>query len=344
MFRIRCLSTLVVPFLLVIPVQAAETLRVLAWPGYVSKEAIQSFEAKHKISVELTIIGNDDELWKRANLQENEKYDLLAVNTAELRRYIDARLIAPVRQSHIPNTRKQTQRFRKLETIPGIMLKGEAYAIPYTYSAMGLIYNRKLVKKPPTSMQAMWDPQYTGKVLAYNNGTHNISLTALLLGYPNPFNLNESQLAEVVNHLRKLRHHVLKFYDTPEEVVELFRAREVALIYANYGDQQIQALQKINADIGYVIPKEGALAWMDCWAILKSTRNKALAEAWINHMLSPAISGQLTREQGLANTLRDSPKPSMPDTGKLIWLRPVEDNAKRTEYWDRLMAGTPGKR
>lgn len=340
---IRYPGLFLLTILLALPVRAAETLHVLAWPGYVSKEAIRTFEAKYNAKVELTIIGNDDELWEHSNA-ENRSYDLIAVNTAELRRYIDADLVISLFPKNIPNTKRQTSRFRNLQSIPGIMYKGAPYAIPYTYSAMGLIYNRQLVQKPPSSMTAMWDPRYAGQVLAYNGSAHNFSLTALFLGYSNPFNLNNDQFGEVINRLRKLRHNVLKFYDTPEEVVELFKSRQVALIFANYGDQQIQALQKAGADIGYVIPKEGALAWMDCWAILKKTRNIKLSEAWINHMLTPAVSGQLTREQGLANTLRDTPKPSMPDTGKLIWLRPVEDNKKRTEYWNRLMAGTPDKR
>lgn len=323
---------------------AAETLRVLAWPGYVSTEAIRSFEARHSVKVEVSVINSDEELWARAAGKKSEPFDLLAVNTAELRRYVDARLVMPIRLKNIPNTRNQTQRFRKLDSIPGIVYQNEPYAVPYTYSAMGLIYNRKLITKPPRSMSAMWDPRYQGKVLAYHGGAHNFSLTALMLGYRDPFKLNPTQFTQVVDQLRDLRKNVLKFYSTPEEVVQLFRDNEVALVYANYGDQQIQALQRAGADIGYVIPQEGALAWLDCWAILSQTGNPALAEAWINHMLTPEISGQLTVREGLANTLRDTPKPSMPDTGKLVWIQPVEDAAQREFYWSRLLSSVASRR
>ncbi|MDR3411170.1 MAG: extracellular solute-binding protein [Formivibrio sp.] len=322
---------------------ATETLRVLAWPGYVSNEAIRTFEAQHDVNVEVSFVNSDEELWSLASNKKGVSFDLMAVNTAELRRYVSAHLVIPIQLKNIPNTRKQTPRFRQLDAIPGIIQNGAPYAVPYTYSAMGLIYNRKLVSSAPRSMSAMWDPRYRNKVLAYHGGAHNFSLTALMLGYHDPFHLSASQFTQVVKQLRDLRDNVLKFYSTPEEVVQLFRDNEVALIYANYGDQQIQALQRAGADIGYAIPQEGALAWLDCWAILRRSNNPELAEAWINFMLTPEVSGQLTLNEGLANTLRDSPKPSMPDTGKLIWIQPVEDAAQRELYWARIMSGAPSK-
>src|SRR6476620_6657924 len=98
-------------------------------------------------------------------------FDVFAVNTAELTRYIDQGLSIPLDLSHIPNTRHQLPRFSNLQSIPGITREGRVYAIPYTYSAMGLIYDRKQVKKPPTSMAAMWDPRLKGRVLAYDGSS-----------------------------------------------------------------------------------------------------------------------------------------------------------------------------
>ena len=326
------------------PSFATESLRILAWPGYVSPETIRNFENSHGVNVEVTTVYSDEELWAKVNNTKERAFDLIAANTAELRRYIRTGMLAPIDIKNIPNTRKQATRFRNLKAIPGITSQGNIYAVPYTYSAMGLIYNRQLVTTPPTSMAALWDRRYSNQVLAYAGGTHNFSLTALTLGYKDPFHLDSEQFIQVVERLRSLRNNVLKFYSTADEVVQLFRENNVALIFANYGDQQIRALQQAGADIGYVIPKEGALAWLDCWAILNGTPDKALAEDWINHMLSPEVSSQLTLREGLANTLRDTPSPSMPDTGKLLWLEPVENAEQREFYWKRLLSGAVGKR
>lgn len=330
---------LLLPLWLAMPASAADTLRVLAWPGYADKDLVEAFESRFKVKVEVTFVGSDDELWDRAHIKEGGAFDVIAANTAELQRYIDGGLLQPLRLKAIPNVRHQLPRFRDPASIPGIARKGERYAIPYTYSAMGLIYNRKLVAKPPTSINALWDPQYRGKVLAYNGSSHNFSLAALSLGFADPFRLSQKEFSRAVVHLRGLRDNVAQFYSQPEEVLESFRSKQVALIYANYGDQQVQMLRKAGADIGYVIPREGALAWLDCWAVLRGARDRALAEAWINYMLSPAVSGQLPLRQGLASTLAGASEPGTRPEDKLIWLEPVEDYPRRALYWERLMSG-----
>lgn len=318
---------------------AGETLRVLTWPGYASREAVRSFEAQHGASVEVTVVGSDDELWALGNGNDGGDFDVIALNTVELRRFVDKGLIGPLQPRNIPNTRNQLPRFRHLSKIPGVGDGKDIYAIPFTYSAMGLIYNRKLINTPPSSMNAMWEPRYRGKVLAFNGSSHSFSFTALALGLHDPFHLNDAQFSQVLNRLVSLRSNVLKFYAQPEEVTELFRDNEVALVYANYGEQQVKLLRTAGADIGYVIPNEGALAWLDCWAIMRGVHNRGLAEAWINHMLTPTVSGQLTEEQGLANTLRERRNKAKSDADKLVWLAPVEDVRKRAAYWERIMSG-----
>ncbi len=336
---LRRLISLLSVLLLASPAGAGETLRLLTWPGYADRDLVQAFEQRFNVSVDVTYVGSDDEMWERANSgKDGMPFDVITANTAELQRYIDNGLVLPLRLRNIPNTRNQTARFRKLANIPGLTRKGEPYAIPYTYSAMGLIYNRKLVTKPPVSITALWDPKYRGKVLAYNGSSHNFSLAALALGFSDPFRLSQPQFAQAVARLRDLRDNVQGFYSKPEDVVALFRSKGIALVYANYGDQQVQMLEKAGADIGYVIPREGALAWLDCWAVMRGTRDRNLAEAWINYTLTPAVSEQLPVRQGLASTLTSGSDASGQEA-KLIWLEPVEDYARRTLYWERLMSG-----
>ena len=134
---------------------------------------------------------------------------------------------------------------------------------------------------------------------------------------------------------------MLTFYSQPEEATQLYMANHAVLLFGNYGAQQVQLLQKAGADIGYVIPKEGALAWLDCWSLSKGARNKKLAEDWINFTLEVRVSHALTERQGLSNTLEESP---VAQNAKLIWLQQVEDSAKRARLWDRIISGDQPER
>lgn len=316
---------------------AKETLRVLTWPGYADRDLVEIFEKRYDVAVEVTFVSTDDVLWEKVNAREGGDFDVFAANTAELTRYIDRGLSVPLDISNIPNTKRQLPRFSDLNAIPGIARDGKLYAIPYTYSEMGLIYDRKQIKAPPTSMAAMWDPRYKGKVLAYNGSNHNFSIVALLLGNRNPFRIDKREFKVIVNRLIALRRNVLTFYSLPEESIELFRENSAALMFANYGTQQVERLRKVGVDIGYVIPEEGALAWLDCWAITRGVGNKRLAEQWIDYMLEKNVSAALTRRQGLANTVEAATSPD--DSSRLIWLEPVEDFNLRAALWDRIISG-----
>lgn len=90
-------------------------------------------------------------------------------------------------------------------------------------------------------------------------------------------------------------------------------------------------------DVGYAIPKEGALAWLDCWAITVGAKNRSLAQAWIDYLLEPAPSAALLARQGLANTTTRALSRNAGD--RLVWLEPVEDVAHRTLLWERIVSG-----
>lgn len=338
-FRLLVAWTLV--WALVPSVRAAETLRVLTWPGYADPDLVKAFEQKFNVRVEVSFVSTDDVLRERMGTNQGRDFDVVAANTAEISGFIDRKLLLPLRLENIPNTRHQLPRFRDAHGIGGIARKEGVYAIPYTFAEMGLIYDRKQVAQAPTSMAAMWDPQYRGRVLAFDGSTHAFSIASLLL-HGKPFRIEDHQFKAVVAHLIALRRNVLTFYTLPEESVDLFRQNGVALLFANYGSQQVKLLRDAGVDVGYVIPSEGALAWLDCWAVSRGVRNRSLAESWINYTLERDVSGALTRRQGLSNTIEASL--TTRDSDKLIWLEPAEDDKRRASLWARIMSGdAPGR-
>ncbi|MDN6876250.1 MULTISPECIES: extracellular solute-binding protein [Pseudomonas] len=324
------------------PAQDERTLHVLAWPGYADADVVKAFEQREGAKVTVTFVDSDEALWDRLHAQGGRLFDVVAANTAEIQRYQRAGLLQPLDLAAIPNTRRQQPRFRDLAGIGGLVADGQVYAIPYTYAAIGLIYDRRQVPQPPRSMAELWNPRYQGKVLAFNSAQHNFSFTALSLGMPDPFHLDARQTQRVTQRLVALRRNLLAYYSLPEEATELFVRHRAALMFANYGAQQLTQLRQAGADVGYAIPEEGALAWLDCWAVTRAAGDRALAQAWIDYMLEPSVSDLLTRRQGLDNTLNAS---AAPDTGaRLYWLQPVEDVGRREALWSRIVSGDRAER
>ncbi len=332
----RSLLSISLLYLLSLPLQAKPLLRLLTWPGYADADLVAAFAERHDADVEVTFVGSDDELRAKLSKNNGSQYDVIAANTSEIRYFTEQNLLQPLRLAKLTHRSLQLRRFRKLAEIPGLMQGEQAFGIPYTYAEMGLIYNRKMMSRPPESFKSLWDPQWRGQVLAYDGSSHNFSLARLAFDQP-PFSIPEAEMPATVLKLVELRRNVLTFYTLPEESVRLFIRNPVALMYANYGRQQLKLLQDAGADVGYVVPQSGALAWLDCWAITRTTPNLELAEQWINYSLEPEVSNALTERQGLESTLQTQQISNA--SSNLIWLQPVEHAEQRAQLWQRIMAG-----
>ena len=314
----------------------AENLRVLAWDGYADQDWVKDFTQETGIGVDVVFIGSDDEIWAKIKGSEGQDFDVFAVNTAQLQRYIKAGLVTPIDVAQLPNQKEVLPRFRDLEAVGGVTKDGNVYGIPFCFDSIGLIYDTDKVKTPPASMTVLWDPQYQGKVLAYDNGEHNFSFTALTLGYGDPFHLSDEQMAAVKDKLVELKRNVLSFYTTADEAQQIYNNNDVALIWANYGQQQLKALQATGAHVAYVNPSEGALAWLDNWVISKGVRDQAAAEKWINFMVGKKVGAELSERTGFGNTVTETGSAGADD--KLIWLNDVEDPLKRSDLWNEVKA------
>ena len=318
------------------PAHAKEELRVLAWQGYADDDWVKEFEKENNVDVKVVFIGSDDEIWAKIKGSEGKDFDLFAVNTGQLQRYIDINLVTPYDLAGLPNQKQTLPLFNDLTKVQGVMRDGKVYAIPFCFDSIGIIYDTDKVKPAPTSMDVLWDPKYKGKVLAYDNGEHNFSFTALTLGIENPFKLNDDQFKQIKTKLIALKQNVLSFYTTADEATQLYKNNDVALIWANYGQQQVKALKDAGAHVAYVNPKEGALAWLDTWAMTSGVKDQALAEKWVNFLLQKKIGQALSDRQGFGNTVVPSPNAAAGD--KLVYVQVVEDPTKRADLWNEIKA------
>lgn len=337
MRRIVC-STLLIAALAAGTAWAAPALRVLAWPGYVEPEVVAEFRARHGVEVELTIVDNDDALLEKMRNRAGGDFDLVAANTAEIARYAAAGWLQPVDAERIAARRAQAPRFRDPAALPGLVRDGRVYGIPFTYAEMGIIYDRSAFAQPPESLAVLWDPRYRRRVLVFNGSSHNFSLAALRLGLASPFRIGDGDWPAAVDQLLALRRNVLGFYSQPDEAADLFIRHRAVLLFANYGSQQVKALADRGVEVGYFIPREGALAWLDCWAIARGARDRALAHAFIDHLLGDTASRLLEQRQGLSSTRRGE---AIQAAGGRPphWLMPVENAERRARLWQRIVSG-----
>ena len=126
------------------------------------------------------------------------------------------------------------------------------------------------------------------------------------MGIADPFHLSDEQLQAAKAKLIDMKHNLLSLYSTADEALQLYQQNDVAIIWANYGQQQVKMMKAAGAPIAYINAKEGALAWLDTWAMTSGVQNQDLAEKWVNFVLQKKISGALSERQGFGNTAVES--------------------------------------
>ena len=160
----------------------------------------------------------------------------------------------------------------------------ELYGIPWTWGSSGLFYDSSKVASGADSLGVLWDPQYKGKIALYDDPTVLVPLTALFLG-EDPQN---PDMSKVTPALQRLKDNAKLLYSSTDE---LAKALASGSIVAGTGDSAnlgslIASKATGTMNLTYEVPKEGAVAWIDNWAISADTKNLDLAYKWLNYMTS----------------------------------------------------------
>lgn len=154
---------------------------------------------------------------------------------------------------------------------------GEIYALSTGFYALGLVYNTKEVKTPPSSWLDLWKPDYAGVVTlpapANAMGVPAIALINTVAG---------GTLDNLEPGMKKLKSlKVSSFYDTSGGADNSFQNGE-AIIGGHYA-QAGWAMADKGLPIAYAVPKEGAPSGDIRVHIVKATPKMADAEKFVSY-------------------------------------------------------------
>lgn len=270
----------------------ASSLNVLCWEGYTDESFVAPFTKKTGVKVNSTFIGSNDELI--AKLRGNpDGYDLVTPSSDTTNLLIDNDQVQPIDLANVPNAKTTFEFFR---TAPNVNVDGKLYGVPMCWGFVPIIYDKDAVEVAPDSWEALWDPAYRDEVSVWQD----ISLiwtTALMLGYPDPYDLSDAQLKAVGEKLKAQKPNIRKYWTTAGELTNLFANDEI-VIGMSFGGLTVTQLRAQGRNVAEVIPKEGATSWFDNWMITAASTKKATAEAFLDHIQSPQSQKAIAKATG----------------------------------------------
>jgi len=162
------------------------------------------------------------------------------------------------------------------------------YSVPYMISTTGIGFLAEDLGEVDTlSWGIFGDSAYAGKMTMLNDVRETLGAALKYLGYS--YNSrNPAELEEAGELLIRWKANLAKF-DSDQYKTGLVSA-EFKAAQGYSGD--ILQLQEEREDLRFIIPKEGTSISVDNMVILKTSKNKEAAYAFIDYMLRPEVAAR----------------------------------------------------
>jgi spermidine/putrescine-binding protein len=330
------LAALATPFVARAAFAKADALRILTWEGYAEPDWVKPFEEKHGIKASVVYTGSVDEMFAKMQASKGADFDVVAFDTSSFKRYIDGGLIQALDLGKIPNAANLAPAFKK---VAPLMRGDKQYGLPFAWGSLPLVYDKAAFPTAPDSWAVMWDPANIQKLIALDDANNNVVLAAIVLGFKDPFNLSDDQFAQVKQKLIDQKKLLLTYYAGFDDGVSIFAQSGIKAMFS-MGEPQVPSLKAKGVDAAFVIPKEGAIGWLDCWVVSAGARDVDLANAWLDACLDKKVGGFLSDKKSYGNTTDEdaNKRNGFTYADKLTFLQTPENFDKRIALWNEVKA------
>jgi putative spermidine/putrescine transport system substrate-binding protein len=310
------LSVVVTTVLTATSVQAAELpkaigpgegqLDIIAWPGYLERgesdknyDWVTPFEKQTSCKVNVKTAATSDEM---VSLMAKGGYDLVTASGDASLRLIAGKRVQPVNIDLIPNWKNVDER---LQNGAWFKVGGQYYGTPYQWGPNILAYNTTTFKTAPTSWSVVFEEQTLpdgksnkGRVQAYDGPIYIADAALYLkstkpeLGITDPYQLNETQYAAVLDLLRKQHALIHRYWH--DATVQMSDFKNEGVVASSSWKYQVNSLQAEKQPISSVVPKEGATGWADTTMLHADAKHPNCAYQWMNYSLEPKVQGDVS--------------------------------------------------
>jgi spermidine/putrescine transport system substrate-binding protein len=285
---------------------AGDTITVLNWQGYGTDEAwaLKAFAEKTGIAVKHDYFNAEAEMLTK--MQTNPgAYDVVLSNSARVRQLTAPHLIDPIDFSKIPNSKDLSP---SLKDHANLTVDGKAYGCAWVWGMTGLAARKGKVA-PGVSIAVLADPAFANRVAMDDDPIIAIGIGALMSGQ----SINAPKDLQLVgDKLKSMKKNVRLLWSSEDEWNKAFAADQFDLSVFWSGGA-IRSLRRSKLPVEFIVPKEGAIGWLDCLTVPSSSSKKDAAYAFINYMIDPTFYDEWATKAGApasANTVAVERLPS----------------------------------
>jgi spermidine/putrescine transport system permease protein len=296
-------------------------LNIFNWSEYLPQSVIDKFEQAYNVKVNYSTFSSNEEMLAKL-MAGGSQFDLVVASDYMVEILTKQNLIQPLDKDSITNFNNLTN-----DTINKPFDPGNKYSIPYMWGDACIAVDTSKVKTEIKSLSDLWKPEFKNSIVVLDDQRAIIGMALKKLGY----SINETSeeaLSKAKKELEALQPNI-KAYDSDSPKTLLINGEaSVGFVWG----AEASLAKRENPNIKAVIPTEGLFLQQDNFVIPNDSKNKKAAEQFIDFILEPEISKEISEAFPYANPNKGAH--ALMDSAILndIAVYPPEEEVKRGEY------------
>lgn len=323
---------------------ADKVLYFYNWSEYMPETVLEAFTKETGIKVEQTTYDSNEAMYAKLRLlNDSNSYDLAIPSTYYVSKMRKEGLLHALDKSKLTHFDNYNTRLVNQDFDPG-----NQYSAPYLWGSTGIAVNTDAVKSPVTQWVDLWKPEFKGRVMLTNDMREVFHLGLRVAGYSGN-STNPQEIEAAYNKLTTLLPNVRTYNSDAPRMPYIEGETDVGMIW---NGEAFQALEDL-PELAYVYPREGVAMWLDSFVIPRNARHVDEAHAFINFVMRPEISKQISEEIGYATPNQKALALMSQSTRENRTIYPADEDLKNAEfqldvgdaitvyekYWEKLKAG-----
>jgi spermidine/putrescine-binding protein len=269
-----------------------DQLNVFQWGDYWPDGTVQNFEKAYDVNVNVSNYASNEEMFNKLKAGGTSQYDLIFPSDYMINVLVGQGMIQKLNKQKIPNYSNLDKKFTDTPYDPN----PGTYSAPYQWGTSGIGYNKQMLGGDVKidSWDAMWNQKWKGQMTMLNDMRETIGAALKRLGY----SLNtkdEKKINEAKETLIKQK-NLLKTYDSSNFTTNLINKQASPVHGWSGGVFQAywETYKNGSSPIGYTVPNEGGVIWVDNGAVTKEAKHPNAAYAFINYYLNAKVGAAIT--------------------------------------------------
>ena len=262
-------------------------MNLAIWANYLSPEMVKKFTSETGIKLNISIYSSNEDLL--AKVQSGAaNFDVAVPSDYMVEILAKQNFLLNLNKKLIPNASGVDPKYLARTFDPE-----NKFSFPYAWSTSGIAVNRELYQGKIESWKDVFENDaLKGKISLMDDAREVLGLAlkseGLSLNSTNP-----EEVKKAKNALLKIKKNIKLFMS---DSIDILINKEVIVAQA-YSSDALNAWNRTNGKIEYIIPKDGTTFSIDNVVILKNTKRSEAAHKLINFLLSEAVNLNFVQTQ-----------------------------------------------